>query len=112
VGGEKPFLRPPLDHPDPARVIITGTGLTHTGSMKSRDQMHTSPEAKEQSLAAAVPSPLDGAEGVLIAPASPEPPKTDSAKMFEMGLAGGKPAAGQRGVAPEWFYKGTGTILR
>src|SRR5262249_10312413 len=39
-------------------------------------------------------------------------PKSDSRKMFELGLQGGKPAAGQRGGAPEWFYKGDGRILR
>jgi hypothetical protein len=83
---EKPFLLPPLDHPDPYRTLVTGTGLTHLGSMKSRDEMH-------------------------VATAN-APPKTDSAKMFEMGLAGGKPKPGERGVAPEWFYKGNGTILR
>lgn len=33
---------------------------------------------------------------------------TDSMKMFRMGLGGGKPAQGDRGVQPEWFYKGTG----
>jgi hypothetical protein len=38
--------------------------------------------------------------------------KTDSQKMFEMGLEGGKPESGQRGIQPEWFYKGTGSILR
>jgi hypothetical protein len=32
--------------------------------------------------------------------------------MFARGLAGGKPAAGARGEAPEWFYKGDGGILR
>jgi hypothetical protein len=30
---------------------------------------------------------------------------TDSQKMFEMGLNGGKPKTGFRGVQPEWFYK-------
>jgi hypothetical protein len=58
--------------------------------MQSRDQMHTAAKSS----------------------ATPEPPMTDSRKMFEMGLAGGRPAAGTRGVAPEWFYKGNGTILR
>jgi hypothetical protein len=33
-------------------------------------------------------------------------------KMFRMGLEGGKPAAGQTGVQPEWFYKGDGSIVR
>ena len=28
-----------------------------------------------------------------------------------MGLEGGKPAAGQVGAQPEWFYKGDGSIL-
>jgi hypothetical protein len=37
---------------------------------------------------------------------------TDSMKMFRWGVEGGKPAPGKIGVAPEWFYKGTGTILR
>jgi hypothetical protein len=37
---------------------------------------------------------------------------TDSAKMFQLGIEGGKPAAGQRGAAPEWFYKGNGDNLR
>jgi hypothetical protein len=27
-------------------------------------------------------------------------------------MAGGRPAVGQRGAAPEWFYKGDGRILR
>lgn len=87
-GGEQPFLHPPLDHPDPHRVMVSGTGLTHLGSMKSRNDMHTKTES------------------------SSEEPQTDSAKMFQMGLDGGNPAAGQRGVAPEWFYKGNGTHLR
>ena len=32
--------------------------------------------------------------------------KTDSQKMFEMGIEGGKPPLGKRGVQPEWFFKG------
>jgi hypothetical protein len=36
---------------------------------------------------------------------------SDSMKMFRMGLAQGKPAAGARGVQPEWFYKGDGSSL-
>ena len=34
---------------------------------------------------------------------------TDSMKMFRMGLENGKPKAGEKGVQPEWFYKGNGT---
>jgi hypothetical protein len=83
-----PFLLPPLDALDPHRVLISGTGLTHLGSMQSRDQMHA--EAAEKT----------------------DEPQTDSAKMFDMGLRGGKPEPGKRGVAPEWFYKGNGTNLR
>ena len=30
----------PLDHPEPARFLITGTGLTHTGSAAARNKMH------------------------------------------------------------------------
>jgi len=78
-------LLTPIDHPhEPARCLVTGTGLTHLGSAAQRQQMH---EAVESEL-------------------------TDSMKMFRLGLSGGKPAAGAVGVAPEWFYKGNGTILR
>jgi len=75
----------PLDHPDPAHLIVTGTGLTHLGSAEGRDAMHKK---------------LSGAAG--------EAPLTDSMRMFKLGLEGGKPAAGQAGVQPEWFYKGDG----
>lgn len=30
----------PVDHPEPARFLVTGTGLTHTGSAAARNQMH------------------------------------------------------------------------
>jgi hypothetical protein len=72
----------PIRHPDPAHLHITGTGLTHLGSASARDAMHAK---------------LSGAE-VL----------TDSMKMFRMGLEGGRPAPGQIGAQPEWFYKGNG----
>ena len=78
-------ILPPLDHKDPAHVFVTGTGLTHLGSAEGRDKMHKS---------------LANAE-VL----------TDSMKMFRMGLEGGKPAPGARGVQPEWFYKGDGSTI-
>ena len=32
-------------------------------------------------------------------------------RMFKLGLEGGKPAPGQDGVQPEWFYKGDGGIV-
>jgi len=87
---EGPVLRAPLDHADPHRLLVTGTGLTHTGSMESRDQMHVAAPVEEEDEAS----------------------KSDSKKMFEMGIAGGKPDSGQRGAAPEWFYKGNGYNLR
>ncbi len=77
-------LLPPLDHPDPAHCLVTGTGLTHLGSAQSRDAMHVKLQADTL---------------------------TDSIKMFKLGLEGGKPAAGQIGVAPEWFYKGDGSCI-
>lgn len=72
-------LDAPLRHPEPARMFLTGTGLTHTGSAAARDAMHANPDGL-----------------------------SDSMKMFRLGLEGGKPAAGRAGVQPEWFYKGTG----
>lgn len=78
-------LLPPIDHPEePSRCLVSGTGLTHLGSAAERQRMH---EASESEL-------------------------TDSMKMFRLGLAGGRPAPGAIGAAPEWFYKGTGTTLR
>jgi hypothetical protein len=32
--------------------------------------------------------------------------------MFRLGVEGGRPPPGEVGAAPEWFYKGTGSILR
>ncbi|WP_116090357.1 AraD1 family protein [Sphingomonas crusticola] len=78
-------LLPPIDHPDSAHLLMTGTGLTHLGSAEGRDKMHR----------AAVENPAP----------------TDSMKMFMMGVEGGKPAAGTAGVQPEWFYKGDGSML-
>ena len=58
-------LLPPLDHPDePARCLVSGTGLTHMGSAKNRDAMHNASEAQ----------------------------LTDSMRMFQWGVEGGKPA--------------------
>ena len=76
---------PPADHKDPAHTFVTGTGLTHLGSAEGRDQMHKD---------LADPSKL-----------------TDSMRMFKLGLEGGKPAKGEGGAQPEWFYKGDGSIL-
>jgi hypothetical protein len=75
---------PPITHPDAAHLHLTGTGLTHLGSAATRDSMHKkTSEAAEETL-------------------------TDSMKMFKMGIENGKPKAGEKGVQPEWFYKGNG----
>jgi hypothetical protein len=77
-------LLPPIDHPEPSRCLVSGTGLTHLGSARDRQAMH-----------ATAPEEL-----------------TDSMRMFRLGLEGGRPGPGRIGAAPEWFYKGVGTILR
>lgn len=74
----------PIDHPDPAHLHLSGTGLTHLGSAETRDTMHRA------------------AAGAMI---------TDSLRMFRMGVEGGKPADGAQGSQPEWFYKGDGSCL-
>lgn len=76
----------PIDHPDPAHLWITGTGLSHLGSADARDKMHAAAQADAASL-------------------------TDSMRMFRDGLAGGKPGPGKVGAQPEWFYKGDGTSV-
>ena len=58
--------------------------ISHLGSAKNRDAMHGKSDAE----------------------------LTDSMKIFRWGLERGRPAPGEIGVAPEWFYKGNGTILR
>jgi hypothetical protein len=79
-------LLAPLDHPDPAHCLITGTGLTHIGSAQARDAMHQVQGKAEAEL-------------------------SDSMKMFRLGIEGGKPRGDRPGVAPEWFYKGDGSIV-
>ena len=74
-----------IDHPDTARILLTGTGLTHLGSAEGRDKMHR-----------------DLADADTL---------TDSMRMFREGLEGGKPQPGQTGHQPEWFYKGDGQAL-
>ncbi len=81
-------LLPPVHHPEnDARFLITGTGLTHIGSAKTRNEMHDRPEGEN------------------------EPPMTDSMKLFEQGLRAGRPAKGEIGAMPEWFFKGDGGIV-
>lgn len=76
-------LLPPFTHPEPARCLVSGTGLTHKASADNRQAMHANPAEI-----------------------------SDSMRMYLSGLEGGRPARGEIGVAPEWFYKGCGTILR
>ncbi|MGE4411017.1 MAG: AraD1 family protein [Sphingobium sp.] len=78
-------LLAPIDHEDPAHLILSGTGLTHLGSAEGRDKMH------REAMAGGKP--------------------TDSMRMFLEGLEGGKPAPGEVGQQPEWFYKGDGSQL-
>lgn len=78
-------LLSPIDHADPAHLLVSGTGLTHLGSAEGRDKMHRAAAAGEK--------------------------LTDSMRMFLMGMEGGKPEPGRVGVQPEWFYKGDGSIL-
>ncbi len=78
-------LLAPIDHPqEVARCLVSGTGLTHLGSARDRASMHM---AKEQEL-------------------------TDSMKMFRWGVEAGRPADGEIGIAPEWFHKGYGSMVR
>ena len=77
-------ILPSMDLPaEPSRCLVTGTGLTHKASAENRNAMHAAAQAI-----------------------------TDSTRMYESGVAGGRPAPGQIGTAPEWFYKGTGAVLR
>jgi hypothetical protein len=82
------LVRSPLHHPDPSRCLVSGTGLTHLGSAAARDAMHQ--KLRQQAEA-----------GTL----------TDSMRMFQWGVEGGRPAPGAVGAQPEWFYKGDGSIV-
>lgn len=74
----------PFDLPgQPARCLVSGTGLTHLASAETRQKMHADV----------------GQE-------------TDSMRMYRWGVEGGRPPAGTIGTAPEWFYKGSGISLR
>jgi hypothetical protein len=74
----------PLTHPDPARCLVSGTGLTHYGSASARDQMHKKLAAESLS---------------------------DSMQMFKWGVDGGRPQGNAPGAQPEWFYKGDGDCV-
>ncbi|MEO7535840.1 MAG: AraD1 family protein [Ferruginibacter sp.] len=78
-------LMPSFDYPGgPFGCMVSGTGLTHKNSALNRQMMH---QAEKENL-------------------------TDSMKMYQWGLEGGQPGEGAIGTQPEWFYKGTGSILK
>ncbi len=79
-------ILPSADHPDSMwRTLVSGTGLTHMASVERRNAMHAAAQADAE---------------------------TDSMRMYRWGMEAGKPDHGSVGVAPEWFYKGSGAILR
>ena len=81
-------LLPPIDVPhEPSRLLVSGTGLTHLGSAKQRQAMHLAGKAKREETV------------------------TDSMRMFQWGVEQGRPAEGEVGIAPEWFYKGDGSVV-
>ena len=83
-GGSAWRILPAVDHPiEAARCLVSGTGLSHIRSAANRQAMHAAGEQV-----------------------------TDSMRMYQWGVEGGKPDPGVPGAAPEWFYKGTGAILR
>ena len=75
----------PIHHADPSHTFVTGTGLTHLGSASTRDNMHSNEDVEKN--------------------------QTDTMKMFQWGIEGGKPAGNSIGVTPEWFYKGNGQTI-
>ncbi len=78
-------LLPAFDHPEnPMNCIVSGTGLTHKSSAMSRQAMHQDGDVKP----------------------------TDSLIVYQWGVEGGNPGPGKIGIQPEWFYKGTGYMLR
>ena len=79
-------LATPIHHPVDLRFcMLSGTGLTHKASAQNRENMHKADEKNEQ---------------------------TDSMKMYQWGVEGGKPDNGHVGIQPEWFYKGNGSMLK
>lgn len=73
----------PIDHREPARTVVSLTGLTHLGSAKSRDEMHAKLNQNSN--------------------------LTDSMRMFKLGLEGGRGTP--IGAQPEWAYKGDGSCV-
>ncbi len=72
----------PIDHPDPAHLIVGGSGLSH------KAWVDLEPDRGEDENA-----------------------WPDHYKTLMLGLHGGKPAKGEWGAQPEWFLKGNGDVL-
>ena len=107
--GSSPWrLLVPIDHPEPSRCLVSGTGLTHFGSAASRDRMHSETSETERGVPASEAS-IPGGGGSRI---KEDENLTDSMRMFRWGLEGGRPEPNRLGAPPEWFYKGNGTALR
>ncbi|WP_424830202.1 AraD1 family protein [Ruegeria sp.] len=73
----------PIDHEDPAHVFVSGSGLSHK-SWYEQEKVHHGADKSQW---------------------------PDHFKTLELGHSGGKPAPGEFGAQPEWFYKGNGQIL-
>lgn len=72
----------PVDHPDPAHILVAGSGLSHRSWYEAQPDHGEDPDAWP-----------------------------DYYKMLKLGAEGGRPAVGELGAQPEWFYKGDGRIL-
>ena len=79
-------LLPPLDHPDPAHFILSGTGLDHLGSAQTRNAMHEK---------------LTGDEEL-----------TDSMKMFPARPGRGQARAGRNRLAAGVVLQGRRLVAR
>jgi hypothetical protein len=78
-------LLPAFDCPEnQSNCLVSGTGLTHKNSALNRQIMH---QAEKATL-------------------------TDSMRIYQWGIEGGRPPQGAIGVQPEWFYKGNGNCLK
>lgn len=77
----------PMDHADPAHLLVSASGLTHLGSERTREQLRRALEEEDESQL------------------------SDSLRLFKLGLDTGRAEHGRPGAAPEWHYKGSGHSL-
>ncbi|MFC6672693.1 AraD1 family protein [Marinobacterium aestuariivivens] len=73
-------LLPPITHPDPARCLVSGTGLTHLGSASTRAEMHAQVSAKASEQTDSMRMFQLGLEGASPGPASPAPSPSGSTR--------------------------------